>query len=129
MHRLLVETALLGDDSPTLPKEAARHLKVLRPKVGEEIELFDGKGKWRVYSFTSGQESASPLKAVSSIFSTSTSHLHLAAFIGPEGDFTPDELAALMKIAVPTSFGPTILRAETAAIYAVSVLSAAVGSV
>ena len=49
MHRLLVETALLGDDSPTLPKEAARHLKVLRPKVGEEIELFDGKGRYRVF--------------------------------------------------------------------------------
>ena len=246
MHRLLVETALLEDDAPTLPKEAARHLKVLRPKVGEEIELFDGKGKWRVYSFTSGQESASPLKAVSSIFSTSTSHLHLTlfacitkgsrwdwtiekatelgvtrivpvisertivripkteraakrerwmriaedaarqsdakwlpeiceavdfadalplvkgttcfigaltnppspplvrevltqrhrdaekslgVFIGPEGDFTSGELDDLMKIAVPTSFGPTILRAETAAIYAVSVLSAAVGSV
>ena len=29
-----------------------------------------------------------------------------------------------MEIAIPTSFGPTILRAETAAVYAVSVLAA-----
>ena len=47
-----------------------------------------------------------------------------AVFVGPEGDFTPEELAALLKIARPASFGPTVLRAETAAIFAVSVLSA-----
>ena len=35
----------------------------------------------------------------------------------------PEELKALMEIATPTSFGPTILRAETAAIFAVSVLA------
>ena len=244
MHRLLVETALLDEESPVLPADAARHLKVLRPKDGEEIELFDGRGKWRVYEFCaslkSGGDAASPLSAVSSVLSTSTSSLHLtlfacitkgsrwdwtiekatelgvtrivpvisertivripkaeraakrerwmriaedaarqsdakwlpeirgavdfrdalplvrettcfigaltnppspplvraieqsnnqtiehfSVFIGPEGDFTPEELRALMEIAIPTSFGPTILRAETAAIYAVSVLSA-----
>ena len=48
----------------------------------------------------------------------------LSTFIGPEGDFTPEELAALMAIATPASFGPTVLRAETAAIYALSVLAA-----
>jgi len=47
-----------------------------------------------------------------------------AVFIGPEGDFTPAELAALLEFAVPVSLGPTILRAETAAIFAVSVLAA-----
>ena len=54
---------------------------------------------------------------------------HFSVFIGPEGDFTPEELAALMEIATPTSFGPTILRAETAAIYAVSVLAASLHGV
>ena len=49
-----------------------------------------------------------------------------ATFIGPEGDFTPDELAALMKVAIPVSFGSTILRAETAALFALSVLAARV---
>ena len=34
MHRLLVETKLLDEESPVLPKDAARHLKVLRPKDG-----------------------------------------------------------------------------------------------
>ena len=47
-----------------------------------------------------------------------------AVYIGPEGDFTPDELSALVKVARPVSLGPTILRAETAAIFAVSVLAA-----
>jgi 16S rRNA (uracil1498-N3)-methyltransferase len=48
----------------------------------------------------------------------------LAVFVGPEGDFTPEELAALLARAVPVSMGSTILRAETAAIYGVSVLKA-----
>ena len=48
----------------------------------------------------------------------------LAVFVGPEGDFTPDELAELCRVARPTSFGPTVLRAETAAIFALSVLCA-----
>ena len=244
MHRLLVRTDLLERESPVLPADAARHLKVLRPKEGEEIELFDGKGKWRVYSYSSGQETASPLHATSQTSQTSQTSRTLtlfacvtkgsrwdwtiekatelgvtrivpvisdrtivripkgeraakrerwmriaedaarqsdakwlpeiaeaidfkdalplvrettcfigalvtpparplaeavasqvkvegvgvernfSTFIGPEGDFTPEELGALMEIAIPTSFGPTILRAETAAIYAVSVLSA-----
>ena len=247
MHRLLVETSLLEENSPVLPKDAARHLRVVRPKDGEEIELFDGRGKWRAYKFRasleSGQDTASPLCAVSSVFSAATSSHHLtlfacvtkgsrwdwtvekatelgvtrivpvvsartivripqaeraakcerwrriaedaarqsdakwlpeivepvdfddalplvrettcfigaltdppspplaaavaearrkadplksvSVFVGPEGDFTPEELAALMAIATPTSFGPTILRAETAAIFAVSVLVSA----
>lgn len=49
-----------------------------------------------------------------------------SVFIGPEGDFTPDELAQLLEFAKPASFGRCILRAETAAIYALSVLTAAI---
>ena len=254
MHRLLVETGLLENDSPVLPADAAKHLKVLRPKDGELIELFDGKGKWREYEFrasalhaTSQTSQTSQTSRTLTLFAcvtkgsrwdwtiekatelgvtrivpvisdrtivripkaeraakrerwmriaedaarqsdakwlpeiceavdfkdvlplvkettcfigalmtppaqplaeavasqvkvkgegeqrkekiplfTSDLHLHLSVFIGPEGDFTPEELAALMEIATPTSFGPTILRAETAAIFAVSVLAAAV---
>ena len=240
MHRLLVETKLLNEDAPILPKDAARHLKVLRPKDGEEIELFDGKGKWRTYGWNSATSSlraqsdirtiehsdnsltlfacvtkgsrwdwtiekatelgvtrivpvisertivriskaeraakrerwlriaedaarqsdakwlpeiceavdfrdALPLVKDTTCFIgalTNPPPRPLAAavaekvkvegegerrnwsvFVGPEGDFTPEELEELMKIAVPTSFGPTILRAETAAIFAVSVLA------
>ena len=48
----------------------------------------------------------------------------LALFVGPEGDFTPEELAELLRRAAPASFGPTVLRAETAALYGLSVLAA-----
>ena len=51
----------------------------------------------------------------------------LGIFVGPEGDFTPEELHALLEVATPVSFGPTILRAETAAIFGLSVLAAARG--
>ena len=248
MHRLLVETTLLSEESPVLPKDAANHLKVLRPKTGEEVELFDGKGRWRVYSWENGLHSnrtieqseqsnnsltlfacvtkgsrwdwtiekatelgvtrivpvisdrtivripkgeraakrerwqriaedaarqsdakwlpeiceavdfrdslalvrettcfigalttpPSPplISAVKRSIEASKQSNNpnnrtinqFSLFVGPEGDFTPEELAALMEIATPTSFGPTILRAETAAIFAVSVLAAALGA-
>ena len=247
MHRLLVDTALLVEEAPVLPADAAKHLRVVRPKEGEPIELFDGKGSWRAYAyahtglratsqtFQTSQTSQtvtlfacvtkgsrwdwtiekatelgvtrivpvisdrtivripkaeraakrerwlriaedaarqsdakwlpeiseavdfkdslalvrettcfigalttppSPLLAealsncLGAIDQTADSNNRrigqsvLATFIGPEGDFTPDELAALMAIAVPVSFGPTVLRAETAAIFALSVILA-----
>ena len=44
--------------------------------------------------------------------------------IGPEGDFTPAELSLAVNAGYqPLSLGPIILRSETAAIYAVSILS------
>lgn len=44
-------------------------------------------------------------------------------FIGPEGDFTPAELAlAKSQGCQPITLGPIILRTETAAIYCLSVL-------
>jgi 16S rRNA (uracil1498-N3)-methyltransferase len=55
-------------------------------------------------------------------------HRHLPAsvlmLIGPEGDFTPAELAlAKSQGCSPITLGPIILRVETAAIYCLSVLS------
>jgi 16S rRNA (uracil1498-N3)-methyltransferase len=44
--------------------------------------------------------------------------------IGPEGDFTPEELAlAKSHGCIPITLGPIILRVETAAIYCLSILS------
>ena len=44
--------------------------------------------------------------------------------VGPEGDFTPAELAlAKTHGCLPITLGPIILRVETAAIYCLSVLS------
>lgn len=235
MHRLLVPTEELKSDSPVLSKDAANHLKVLRPKDGEEIELFDGKGRWRVFRYVGGakelrssdldlhlspspqsltlfacvtkgsrwdwtiekatelgatrivpvisertivrvdskeraakcerwqkiaEEAARqsdakwipeilspvtfpeslelvkettclvgalttpPPKTIGEVLATTTSTLHHSVYVGPEGDFAPHELAALLEIATPVSFGSTILRAETAAIYGLSVLKA-----
>ncbi|HUI08420.1 MAG TPA: 16S rRNA (uracil(1498)-N(3))-methyltransferase [Verrucomicrobiae bacterium] len=43
--------------------------------------------------------------------------------IGPEGDFTPAELSLAKSVGcVPLSLGPLVLRAETAALYALSIL-------
>ena len=45
-------------------------------------------------------------------------------FVGPEGDFTPDELAALLRVgAVPVSLGHHVLRAETACLYGLCALN------
>ena len=239
MHRLLVSAADLGCEEPSLNEGAARHLRVLRPKDGEEVELFDGAGKSRVYRYDAGRrglvasadvvesarrdglilfacvtkgsrwdwtiEKATELGVtrIVPVISERTivrireeeragkrerwmriaedaarqsdakwlpeideavdfrgaleivkgtrcfvgaltkpmpptilraleaadlkeSGKALAMFVGPEGDFTPEELAALLEIATPVSFGETILRAETAAIYGVSILRAVI---
>ena len=245
MHRLLVDSATLGMDCVVLQKDNAAHLKVLRPKDDEEIELFDGCGALRTYKWaaasrallasaemrkfprgsqpsqpslfaciTKGQrwdwtlqkatelgvariipvisartivriapgereakrerwrkiceeaarqsdavwlpEISAPLDFASALAEAAKTECFAGAltnppsepllaavekalakrgadagmrefsvFIGPEGDFTPEELDALLKIATPANFGPTILRAETAAIFAISVLAAA----
>lgn len=48
----------------------------------------------------------------------------VALLIGPEGGFAPEELQQVAKLsqALPVSLGPTILRAETAAIAAMAIL-------
>lgn len=47
-----------------------------------------------------------------------------AAWIGPEGDFTPEELGAIEDSgARPVSLGNLVLRVETAAIYCLSILN------
>lgn len=236
MHRLLADTASLAVASPDLPDAALRHLKVVRPREGERIELFDGRGAWREYAWTGGRlqavgetmrssragrrglvlfacvtkgsrwdwtiEKATELGAtrivpvvsertivriapedraakrgrwmrvaedaarqsdakwlpevcepvpfgesvalaaececyvgalaappprdvLSAVMSSGRDKSKpLAVFVGPEGDFAPGELAALLKVATPVSLGPTILRAETAAIYGLGVLKA-----
>jgi 16S rRNA (uracil1498-N3)-methyltransferase len=47
-----------------------------------------------------------------------------AVWIGPEGDFTPEELEAIQAAgALPISLGKLVLRVETAAIYCLSILN------
>jgi len=53
---------------------------------------------------------------------------NVVVMIGPEGDFTPDEVDFLIHHkCVPISLGETRLRTETAAMYALSVLKARLG--
>lgn len=240
MHRIPTPTALLEQDRAVLPREAARHVKTLRLRPDEEIELFDGAGSSRVFrNSAAGLVAAGPLRRIPrpsrslTLFACVTKgsrwdwtvekavelgatrivpvisdraivrlpsderpakaerwrrvaedaarqsdaawipevvpavdfrdalalvkecdevfvgalttppprpllqavlesreRLGVAGrsyglFTGPEGDFTPAELSALLEIATPTSFGPTILRAETAAIFGLSVLASA----
>ncbi len=47
----------------------------------------------------------------------------IGVLVGPEGDFTADELQAILSAgALPVSLGGNVLRAETAALYVLSVL-------
>jgi len=49
---------------------------------------------------------------------------NVGVWIGPEGDFTPDELASICDAgAQPITLGQNVLRVETAAIYCLSVLN------
>ena len=227
-------------EAVTPPPDAARHLKVVRPRPGEEIELFDGRGRTRPYRWADGTlraagelaalppppvrltlfacvtkgsrwdwtvekavelgvarivpvisercivrlaaderaakaerwrriaadaarqsdavwlpevleavdfpEALELAKSCGRVFAgaltnpppppmwtavakelggTDGAPADMGIFVGPEGDFTPEELRTLLEKATPVSFGPTILRAETAAIFGVSVLAAA----
>jgi 16S rRNA (uracil1498-N3)-methyltransferase len=48
----------------------------------------------------------------------------VGVWIGPEGDFTPEELKAIQAAgALPVSLGRLVLRVETAAIYCLSILN------
>lgn len=44
--------------------------------------------------------------------------------VGPEGDFSPGEMTAAITVGcVPVTLGPLVLRSDTAAVYALSILS------
>jgi 16S rRNA (uracil1498-N3)-methyltransferase len=72
------------------------------------------------------QPGALHLKKVLADFSTEHERLpqSVLMLIGPEGDFTPAELAlARSHGCLPITLGPIVLRVETAALYCLSVLS------
>ena len=48
----------------------------------------------------------------------------VCVWVGPEGDFTPEEMAAIQTAgALPITLGPLVLRSETAAVYCLSILN------
>lgn len=71
------------------------------------------------------QPDACPIKEALARHAASNGGLpqSVAVLVGPEGDFTPEEITQLKEAgAVSVTLGPMILRAETAALYCLSVL-------
>jgi len=72
------------------------------------------------------QPGAQHLKKILADYSSQHQHCpgSVLMLVGPEGDFTPAELALARRHGCqPITLGPIILRVETAAIYCLSVLS------
>jgi 16S rRNA (uracil1498-N3)-methyltransferase len=72
------------------------------------------------------QPGAQHLKKILADYSSEHQHRprNVLMLVGPEGDFTPAELAlARRHECQPITLGPVILRVETAAIYCLSILS------
>ncbi|MGA2138034.1 MAG: 16S rRNA (uracil(1498)-N(3))-methyltransferase [Verrucomicrobiia bacterium] len=83
-------------------------------------EFLNSPGQFDLKLIASLQPDSKPLKK---ILGESTAPKSVLILIGPEGDFTPAELG-LAKSAgcLPLSLGPLVLRADTAAIYTLSIL-------
>lgn len=69
------------------------------------------------------QPDSRPLKRILADSSRVSNATSVLIMIGPEGDFTPAEInLAKSASCLPLSLGPLVLRAETAAFYALSIL-------
>jgi len=96
----------------------------LRPVRKRETSHSDVATDFRLIG--SLQSDAQHLKKILADYQSEHRHLPASVLmlIGPEGDFTPAELAlAKSQGCSPITLGPIILRVETAAIYCLSVLS------
>jgi 16S rRNA (uracil1498-N3)-methyltransferase len=72
------------------------------------------------------QPDAQQLKKVLTDYASdhSTSPKNVVMLVGPEGDFTPEEIELTKTYGcIPITLGPIVLRVETAAIYCLSILS------
>jgi 16S rRNA (uracil1498-N3)-methyltransferase len=99
------------------------------PQVVEPVapkQFFAELDHYDILLIASLQEGARTFKSVLNDFREQHGRRPGSALvlIGPEGDFTPAE-SALAKAAgcIPVTLGPIVLRAETAALFSLSVLS------
>lgn len=88
-------------------------------------EFFERTERSELMLIASLQPDARPIKSVIGDFVSAHSRLprSVTVLVGPEGDFTPAEIALAKSHGFfPVTLGPIILRTETAAIYCLSVL-------
>jgi len=120
-----VETGVLATPEPGeggSPAESPRSqpTSALGGPLRKDIPRFD------LRLIGSLQPDAQHLKKILADYSDEHQHCpqSVLMLIGPEGDFTPAELALARRHGCrPITLGPIILRVETAAIYCLSVLS------
>jgi len=106
-------------------KQCGRNL-VPRVALPSTVERFlSNRRATDILLLASLQPDARPIKEALALHATAHGDLprSVAVLVGPEGDFTTEEIALLKEAgAVSVTLGPTILRAETAALYCLSVL-------
>jgi 16S rRNA (uracil1498-N3)-methyltransferase len=109
--------------------EAAEQCGILAvPQVKEPIKLRDLLEAWpstrRIIYCDEGDEGQNPLAVLSKVTET-----QLALLVGPEGGFSEEEREFLRNhtCVTPIPLGPRILRADTAAVAALTVIQATIG--
>ncbi len=113
------ESVRLADVSPAKPSPP-------QPQKRSGLSLQKNESQFDFRLIGSLQSDAQHLKKILADYQSEHRHLPASVLmlIGPEGDFTPAELAlAKSQGCSPITLGPIILRVETAAIYCLSVLS------
>jgi 16S rRNA (uracil1498-N3)-methyltransferase len=111
--------------------EAAEQCGILAlPEIGEPVGLADAIAAVepsRLLVFC--DEEAEVRDPVAALASARPPEGKLAVLVGPEGGFTDDERAAVMKLprVVRLALGPRILRADTAAVAALALVGAVIG--
>jgi 16S rRNA (uracil1498-N3)-methyltransferase len=105
---------------------APRKLKDFFSDVGVEARVPTRSFSFDLRLIGSLQSDARHLKKILADYSSEHGQLPTSVLmlVGPEGDFTPAELAlARSHGCEPITLGPVVLRVETAAIYCLSILS------
>ncbi|GHS91768.1 ribosomal RNA small subunit methyltransferase E [Alphaproteobacteria bacterium] len=120
----IIQDAAEQSERLTLPRlEPLKKLK----NFWEEMECADPeKNEQRMTWFVALEREDAPL--LSALRFSEESPLvpfpqNVGIIIGPEGGFSPEEKKSLPPCVIPVSLGKYILRAETAAVYALSFLS------
>jgi len=105
---------------------APRKLRDFFSDVGVEVRVPTRSFSFDLRLIGSLQSDARHLKKILANYSSERGQLPTSVLmlVGPEGDFTPAELAlARSHGCQPITLGPVVLRVETAAIYCLSILS------